>query len=258
MASQQMQENRFELKYILDEVTARAVRDYARSYLVADEHADPAKGWSYPIHSVYLDSPDYTLCRATIQGLKNRFKLRVRYYDDNPALPVFFEIKRRINDVILKRRAMVRREAMAMLLAGHWPSTSDLVKPNDAKAFDSLQQFCELRHRLNASGKVIVSYVREAWVTAENNSVRLTFDRNLAGLPWRGQLTCKGLTEGVRPEVAGVILELKFTDRFPDWMRTMVQGLNLQRRSMAKYVHCVEALRPAVSLTTFSQFEATV
>jgi len=38
-----------------------------------------------------------------------------------------------------------------------------------------------------------------------------------------------------------VTLELKFTDRFPHWMRDVVHAFNLERRSVPKYVECVAA-----------------
>jgi len=44
--------------------------------------------------------------------------------------------------------------------------------------------------------------------------------------------------------VPGIVLELKFTDRFPNWMRQMVQTFNLFRTSMAKYVTCAMAMTP--------------
>ena len=47
---------------------------------------------------------------------------------------------------------------------------------------------------------------------------------------------------GAHPNVGGVILELKFTDRFPRWMRLMIRTFDLQRRSMAKYVVCVRRM----------------
>ena len=49
-----------------DDFSRRAgdVRDYIRSYLVPDEHADPAAGNSYPVHSLYLDSPALMLFRS--------------------------------------------------------------------------------------------------------------------------------------------------------------------------------------------------
>jgi len=59
-----------------------------------------------------LDNPGLSLCHATIDGVKNRFKLRIRFYDHVESNPVFFEIKRRVNDVILKERAAVRRASV--------------------------------------------------------------------------------------------------------------------------------------------------
>ena len=35
------------------------------------------------------------------------------------------------------------------------------------------------------------------------------------------------------------MLELKFTDRFPQWMELLVETFNLNRVSMPKYVECV-------------------
>jgi hypothetical protein len=80
-------------------------------------------------------------------------------------------------------------------------------------------------------------------VTPADNSLRLTFDRRIHGVRYEGSgcLDRKGLT--VYPEIAGVVLEIKFTNRFPVWMRTMVRNLDLERRSMAKYVACIMALR---------------
>ena len=47
----------------------------------------------YHVHSLYLDSPAYELYHETTEGVKNRFKLRMRFYDDSPEAPVFLEIK---------------------------------------------------------------------------------------------------------------------------------------------------------------------
>lgn len=237
-----MQENRFELKYVIEEWRAHAVRDFARSYLVPDPHANPVN-FSYAIHSLYLDNVGLALFRSTVCGQKNRFKLRIRYYDNNPANPVFFEIKRRVNDAILKRRGAVRRDAVAALLNGHWPTRYDLADPEDGRGLDNLSHFCDLRDRINAVPQCIVSYVREAWVTPDSEAVRVTFDRKLTASPWRGEFVTDVFETGLHPPVDGVVLEIKFTDRFPNWIRDMVQALNLRRMSMAKYVQCMYELK---------------
>ena len=115
-----LQRSRYELKYIIQEPTAHEVRAFARNHLMPDPYANPADNYSYNIYSVYLDDPGQSLMNQTLEGLKNRFKLRVRFYDDNPAHPVFFEVKRRVNDVIVKVRAKVRREACDRLMRPEW------------------------------------------------------------------------------------------------------------------------------------------
>ncbi|HYV29851.1 MAG TPA: VTC domain-containing protein, partial [Candidatus Binatia bacterium] len=107
-----MQHSRFELKYLINEPTAERVRDFVRCYLAMDEFGVGKPNYSYPVHSLYLDSDNLEIYWRTVNGDKNRFKLRLRYYSDHPDSPVFFEIKRRMKDVILKQRGGVRHEAV--------------------------------------------------------------------------------------------------------------------------------------------------
>lgn len=245
-----MQRNRFELKYRIDERRARGVRDFIRSYMVRDRYARRELGGSYPIYSVYLDSPGLALYEATFHGLKNRFKLRARYYDDNPNSPVFFEVKRRVNDVILKERAPVRRPSVKRLLAGSPADPQDLYNPADPDALHALSHFCHLRDSLNATGRKIVAYTREAWNAPDNDDLRLTFDRRIAGawydpsLPVHEALRVERRWVYPPIEYGEVVLELKFTGRYPLWMRELAASFDLYRTNMAKYVACVESMGP--------------
>lgn len=240
MFKHHLQANRFELKYVISENCALAVRDYVRSYLVPDEF-NPPQGGGYQVNSVYLDGPALELCNATVEGHKNRYKLRIRFYDDVATSPVFFEIKRRANDAILKERARVQRPVVARLLSGHWPRHADLVKFSP-KTFDSLRRFCDLRNQLQARGTAIVTYEREAYVTPDSDSVRVTFDRNLRTVPFVGEFRASARNDWSYPAIGGTVLELKFTERFPTWMRNMARTFDLQRGSMPKYVECVTTL----------------
>src|SRR5437763_17097630 len=111
MRADRMQQSRFELKYLISENTAQRVRDFVRCYLAMDEYSVGRPNYSYPVPSLYLDSDTLEIYWRTVNGDKNRFKLRVRYYSDNQATPVFFEIKRRLKDVILKQRGGLRQPA---------------------------------------------------------------------------------------------------------------------------------------------------
>lgn len=224
---------------MISEEVALKVRDFVASYLEIDEYGATRPNLSYPVHSLYLDSNDLTLYWHTINGTKNRFKLRLRFYENRPSAPVYFEIKRRMNNAILKQRGAVRREAVDGLLAGHLPEPSHLVS-SDPKHLVALQRFSQLMLDLHARPRAHVAYQREAWISPHDNSVRVTMDRDVECAP---EFTPRLVPE-MSPPIARafgqqVILELKFTGRFPNWFRELAHVFGLAQCSAAKYVDSV-------------------
>jgi len=238
--------NRFEFKYVVNETCAAAVRHFVLSYLEPDPYADLEHGNSYQLSSLYLDTPDLSLYRQTVAGQKNRFKLRIRFYDNNPRSPALLETKRRVTGVVLKERAVVTRDGVRHLLNGKAPESSWLAgHKSDARSAEALANFCSLRDHIGAGPSIYVSYRREAYVSPENTSIRVTFDRQLLGSPYEQGAELLLPKHGARPKIgngAKVILELKFTDRFPEWMHELAQLLGLQRTSVPKYILCIDAL----------------
>jgi len=165
---------RYELKYRISEAKARALAAYVREYLPQDRYAQLRPDGQYPITSLYLDSNQLTLCRETLEKKKNRFKLRVRGYSDNPETPVFFEIKRRINNVIIKSRARAMHEHVPIVLGGR-----ELPPVKFKTDLKSLRQFQFYSRLLNVRPMVLVRYMREAYEGQGDNRVRVTFDRQL-------------------------------------------------------------------------------
>jgi len=229
-----MQTQRFELKYLISERTALALRDFVGSYLELDEYCAGRPNLAYPVHSLYLDSKDLFTHYQTINGTKNRFKLRLRYYDDHPDTPVFFEIKRRMNNCILKQRGGVRRDAVKRLLAGHLPEPEHLVS-QEPKHLVALQRFNLLMSQLQAGPKAHVNYVREAWISRKDNSVRVTMDRGMHCVPCFGAELSTVMAGEILTFGDKVILELKFTNYFPSWFKEMVRIYGLMQTSAAKY-----------------------
>lgn len=237
MATDRLQTQRFELKYLVRRETALAIRRFVSCHLKPDDFAAPLPEYSYPVHSLYLDSPDLTTYQAVQTGEKNRFKLRIRYYSDSDPV-VYFEIKRRTNEVISKMRAKVRREAVQPLLSGQPPQLRHLVSP-DGKQLVALQEFCRLLHRLNASPRSHVAYSREAWMSPFNNAVRVTFDRHVRCEPEFSAALTTRFGESVAPFDERVVLELKFVDRLPGWCNEMVRAFGLVRGGAPKYAQGV-------------------
>ena len=227
--------SRFELKYLIPERVALQVRAFVQQHLEVDEFGVGQPNFSYPVHSLYLDSDDLEIHRRTVNGDKNRWKLRVRYYNESPKVPVFFEIKRRMKDVILKQRGAVRRSAAQKLLSGHFPEPGDM-KGDAVEDLVSVQRFIELMNNVNAKPSMHVAYDREAYVNNFNNEVRITMDRNVRGLPRPGGELLVGMPGCYVCTDDIVILELKFTGRFPHWYRELVQHFNCFQTGAAKYV----------------------
>jgi SPX domain protein involved in polyphosphate accumulation len=233
-----MQACRYEFKYLVDEPTADRIRDFISLHLEPDEFTDAKTGRGYPVHSLYLDSDDLKLCRQTLQGEKNRFKLRIRFYDERPETPVFCEIKRRISDVILKQRAAVWRTAVPDLISGKLPTMSMLVKASE-KGARALKDFHDLARSINARPAAYTSYIRAAYEPPADNRYRITFDTELKAGEFKDQLGIGDLEQWGKPKIDGVVVELKFTDRRPNWMAECVQRFSLKRISVPKYVECV-------------------
>lgn len=229
-----LQQQRFELKYQIDDAITGALRDFVSSYLELDEYGVGKPNLSYPVHSLYLDSDDLKTHLASVNGTKNRFKLRLRYYDDNPNTPVFFEVKARVDNCILKQRCGVRREAVPLLLAGQLPEPDQLLS-REPRHLTALHRFNLLLHQLDARPKAHNFYQREAWVSPHDNSIRVTFDRQIRIEPFFQAKAVVEMYQPVRVYREFTVLELKFTNRFPDWFKEMVRIFNLMQFSSAKY-----------------------
>jgi hypothetical protein len=233
--------SRYELKYLIPQWLAVRVRYFVRQHLELDEFGQNPPNYDYPVHSLYLDTDDWKIYWRTINGDKNRFKLRIRYYNERDNTPVFWEIKRRMKDVILKQRCGIWRSAADRIVNGQLPQSGEMSAPHDAAELKAIQEFFRLQYDLGASGKMHVAYEREAYINNYNNEVRVTFDRHVRVATRFDQslmtqmkkpFVCTGT--GADPDDL-VILELKYSGRFPKWYQELVQTFNLTQAGAAKY-----------------------
>lgn len=237
---ERLQRQRFELKYKISDAKAQQIRFFVQNYLPCDSFGITQPDLSYQVNSLYLDSDELKTFQDTINGDRNRFKLRIRYYNYSDS-PVYFEIKRRHNTVIRKKRAKVHRWAVKELLAGQFPIMNHLVD-DSAEQREALEEFSYLQNLLLAKPTMHISYRREAYEPAENNSVRVTFDRKVRSSEVKGGNLLLDRSGDFKVFGDDVILELKFTDRFPNWLQELTQLFHLRQESAAKYVDSIEGL----------------
>lgn len=233
---------RFEMKYILTPFQAELIREQITPHVRPDPKATNGPG--YDLSSVYLDSPRLELFWSSNVGEAKRYKLRVRTYTENEEDPVFFEIKSRYNGVVLKKRATVAKRWLRDCLEGR-PIPDEAVISGDPVEIANLELFRTKMEEIGAIPRLHVRYTRDAYMSLDDDPVRITFDHNIACLP------TIGMKDKVRMNGPGwrflpdnpVILEIKFTDSYPCWVQDLVQRFSLLRDSFAKYVVCVHLMR---------------
>lgn len=234
------QTSRYEYKYLITDQQADAIREDIALRLPLDHHSTLFPG-GYHVRSLYLDSRDMHTYHQTMAGEKNRFKLRMRNYADASDSPVFLEIKRRVTQVVQKQRAAVLRCNAELLLRGASPSHAMLLNDTPA-ARAGLIEFCRLRDRLAATGKVFVDYRREAFQSPDGSQYRVTFDRQIQGRPYTPGNGLLMPELAARSKIPGVVLEMKFSKTPAAWMTMLAQKFLLRRTSVPKYIECVDAI----------------
>ncbi|MBL9080032.1 MAG: polyphosphate polymerase domain-containing protein [Planctomycetes bacterium] len=232
-------ENRHECKFVIDEGTAARVRRLLHPFVVPDAHALQPGGHGYDLASLYLDDELHTFYRETLDGRPARHKLRIRSYSDDPAAPLFLEVKRRRDRIVQKVRCAIPRDRLPAVLAGD----VDRALAPDARGRGALEQFVLAMLAGRATPRCLVRYRREAFVARDDDRVRVTYDRAVAAC-WQREPVVTIAHPGYRHLLgARVVLELKFTDRLPRWLATTVQACELQRGSCSKYRLAIDTLR---------------
>ena len=230
-----MQERRLESKYLLTEAAAKRLRERASVHLRLDPYSTGQADFSYPVHSLYLDSAALDSYWATVRRRNDRFKLRIRFYDEATAQPAYVEIKRRVDGVTFKQRCPVPRQELTRLLNGN-----GVALPSEAPASlgrsEVLEDFVDRVRLLGAGPKLHVAYHREAYASTDGNSLRLTFDRQVRSEP---VTILRFSTQMLKPRpLCGkmIVVELKSNGPLPAWINEAIQALDLQPGSFAKYV----------------------
>jgi len=270
---------RHEAKYLIDEKQAATIRRYARDHLPLDPHAQCQQNNEYPILSTYLDSHSRQLLRQAILRQVSRHKLRVRAYRDfndskvTKTSHVFLEVKRKIKGVVHKTRARVTSDLADALMWSQndivnntqirrMPELGDALIWRQSELADTMiwcqsglfedgnklddvtrmnvDEFAQLRRRINARPMVGTFYVREAYEGDSLERVRITMDRKLhygvIPSPESGQ---QEVWWPANP--GGVILEIKFSNTYPFWVANMLRRVEILRRGVCKYVICSQA-----------------
>lgn len=229
---------RFELKYTVPDWRAAQVRDALAATCHLDPFCEQAPAHRYAIGSLYLDGFDFPFHRAKKNRQPQRLKLRVRHYPEAPDAGCFIEIKRRVGDVIVKRRQHLAADVdWAPIVRGEVPARTSVEA-----------DFADVLALHDATPALYVHYRREAWVSDIDEYGRVTFDSMIAYAThrdWSLPTPDVELHPVDDPAALGtpasfVVIEMKFAERMPLWMESLTARFDLFRRGFSKYCTSVE------------------
>ncbi|MES2658883.1 MAG: polyphosphate polymerase domain-containing protein [Verrucomicrobiota bacterium] len=239
-------QDRREFKFLLPAEEGERFRDFVSGRIPVDRGAEDG----YPVISEYYDTSDRHSYWQKIWGAGNRRRVRARVYGrpDGPIPPAaFIEIKHKMDDDGVKRRAALPIQSLYELSAGKIPQA--LLDSHRSKADRHVVE--ELRDLVVDGGArpvVQVRYDRMAYDSGPEGTIRVTFDTGL-----RCRFDLKPLVPDdkdfplpvVEQDIA--VVEVKVIGAVPTWLREATGKFQLQVQSMSKYCLSLERYDPAVT-----------
>ena len=211
---------RYELKYLLSAEQTAFLRERLKGRMEADAYGLTS------IASLYYDTPDYRLIRASTEKPLFKEKIRLRSYGlATDESPVFLELKRTAYGVVYKRRVQSTLPLVHKFFAGE----------GDALAGGQInREITRFRDRYETLvPSCLIIYDRTAYFEPDGD-LRLTIDDRPR---YRTKdLTLKKSMEGVSLLPEGwAILELKVQDAVPLWLAKILSAGEIRKGSFSKY-----------------------
>ena len=212
---------RFEEKYLLTSAQYKAVMAGLRGRMHPDMFGRST------VSSIYYDTEDYRLVRASLDKPDYKEKLRVRAYGATTAEShVFVELKKKVDGVVYKRRVELPLNDANALLRGE-PTSVDSQVIHEIRYFLSLYQ---------PKPSALLSYRRVAYTGGEAG-LRITFDDSIRYRTGSLSLTAGSWGEALLP--AGTILmEIKAPGAMPIWLCDLLNQNEIYPTSFSKYGSC--------------------
>lgn len=218
---------RHEQKFVVNFHQYYMIRQRLKHLMQQDAHAGSTG--EYHIRSLYFDDIGNKALDEKQAGVCDRIKYRIRIYNLEDKV-IHFEKKIKKNDFIAKVKEPLTRTMVDELVNGN----IEVINLPEKPLFGELHY--EMKHRL-LRPKVIVDYVREAYV-CRNGNVRITFDKDLKSCLNGTDLFDSRLGAVKALDENFIILEVKYDEYLPGYIRDALQLEGLQRQSASKYVIC--------------------
>ena len=220
--------NRYENKYLLDDLAYQRFFDRLLEYMELDEYNK--QNPFYSINNIYFDTKHDTLIRKSISKPKYKEKLRLRAYGvPERGAKGYLELKKKVFGLVNKRRTAIRLdEAYEFVRTGVKPP---LQKYMNKQVLDEIHYFLK---RYELEPKVYLAYDRRALFCKQARDLRITFDTNIRSR--RYDLTLESGDHGeLLLEPGQWLMEIKAEKTIPLWLARLLSEHRLYRTSFSKY-----------------------
>lgn len=217
-----MSEFRHEYKYVISYSDYLSLRDCIKSVIPLDEHV--GEEGKYKIRSLYFDNLYDKALMEKINGVNNREKFRIRFYNDNIE-NINLEKKSKINGLCKKISAPLSVDECNRILR------NDISWMKDSKYSLVRELYLKMCIQL-LRPKVIVDYIREPFVDKKGN-VRITFDTDIK----TGLYSILFLNKVPMVSVPDnpILVEVKYDEYLPGYLQNILNMKNKQAVSFSKY-----------------------
>lgn len=222
---------RHEYKFLVSAGDLAVLQNRLDGLVRLDSHV--AKRGSYEIRSVYFDDYRNTCFYQNEAGEDPRAKFRIRIYEANDSR-ITLEKKSKKNGMTHKESTPLTREQTDLLLGG---GQLPIEAGKLAEYPPLLQQFAVLYRTKLLRPKVIVNYERVPFVCRDGN-VRITFDKNISSSVQFDRFFEKDLRKYPVLAAGEHVLEVKFDEFLPSYIKKQLELGHLRQTSFSKYYLC--------------------
>lgn len=216
---------RVEDKYIVDELTWSLIESRLGCICTPDVHG---RDGSYTVRSVYFDDMYDTCLAENEAGTDAREKFRIRTYDLSEDV-ITLELKSKLRGFTNKRSVRLNRREAERL----FDRDDDLYLDTDSELVTGL---CSQMKYRRMQPVVLIEYERTAY-TYDAGNVRITYDRNIGACTDHGMLWDADAPMIPVMPAGQHIMEVKYDELLPGFIRDVLNTGSLQRTSYSKYYY---------------------
>lgn len=225
----EMEEMKFrhETKHIITYSDYLAVRSRLKLLAKSDPNVGPSG--KYRIRSIYFDNYNDKALREKIDGVNQREKFRIRYYNEDTSF-IKLEKKSKNNGLSNKIAASITKEEVNHILDGN----NEFLK--ESKQALLVELYTKMQSQL-LRPKVIVEYEREPFIYSIGN-VRITFDMNIKTGLYSKDFFGPNIPLLNAQENSLIVMEVKYDEFIPEIINLCIQVNERQNSAMSKYAIC--------------------